>query len=339
MRLLVTGGAGFIGCNFVRYWLAKYPLDHLVVLDALTYAGRRSNLREVWTNPHFTFVKGNICNQDLVESLVKNVDTIVHFAAESHVDRSVMGPKAFVQSNVWGTFTLLEAVRKYKTRFHHVSTDEVFGALARDSRDKFNESTPYDPRSPYAASKAASDHLVRAYFHTYGLPVTISNCTNNYGPHHFPEKFIPLIITNLLEGKKIPVYGDGGQSRDWLYVDDHCQAIDLILKKGILGETYCVGGYIPGPRGEITNLELIHKILKLMNLDDDSIEYVKDRPGHDQKYAIDWSKIKKLGYEPQVNLDEGLERTIDWYKQHPTWWQRIKNQTFKKYYQRQYAQR
>lgn len=334
---MVTGGAGFIGSNFVKYWLDKYPKDSVVVLDALTYAGRRENLTSLKDNPNFSFVKGDICNSDLVESVMKNTDATVHFAAESHVDRSVSGPGEFVHTNVWGTFTLLEAARKYHTRFHHVSTDEVFGSLPRDSKDKFQENRPYDPRSPYSASKAGSDHLVRAYFHTYGLPVTITNCSNNYGPNHFPEKFIPLTITNLLEEKKVPIYGDGGQKRDWLYVTDHCRAIDLVLQKGVLGETYCVGGYIPGPSGEISNLELTKKILKLMNLGEEWIEYVKDRPGHDQKYAINWNKLKALGYEPQVSLDEGLAMTIDWYKQNTKWWKKIKEESFKDYYQKQYA--
>lgn len=324
MRLLVTGGAGFIGCNFVRYWFEKYPKDKIVVLDALTYAGRRENLAFAKNNPNFRFVKGNICNKKLVDDLVKEVDTIVHFAAESHVDRSVVGPGAFVKTNVWGTFTLLEAARANQTRFHHVSTDEVFGSLERNSKEKFSENTAYCPRSPYSASKAASDHLVRSYFHTYNLPVTITNCSNNYGPNHFPEKLIPLVITNLLEGKNVPVYGDGGQKRDWLYVTDHCRAIDLVLHKGVIGDTYCVGGYIPGPDGEITNLELVHKILQLMGLSKERIEYVKDRPGHDQKYAINWSKLKKLGYEPQMNLDDGLTQTINWYQQNQPWWRRLK---------------
>lgn len=336
---MVTGGAGFIGSNFVKYWLDKYPKDSVVVLDALTYAGRRENLASFKGNPNFSFVKGNICNADLVDSLTKSVDTVVHFAAESHVDRSVSGPGEFVHTNVWGTFTLLEAARKYHTRFHHVSTDEVFGSLPRDSKDKFQENTPYDPRSPYSASKAGSDHLVRAYFHTYGLPVTITNCSNNYGPNHFPEKFIPLTITNLLEGKKVPIYGDGGQKRDWLYVTDHCRAIDLVLQKGVLGETYCVGGYIPGPDGEISNLELTKKILKLMNLGEEWIEYVKDRPGHDQKYAINWDKLKNIGYEPEVSLDEGLAMAIAWYKQNTKWWKKIKGESFKDYYQKQYVTR
>lgn len=311
MRLLVTGGAGFIGCNFVKYWLGKYPGDEVVVLDALTYAGKMSNLKEVKGHPGFSFVRGNITKRKLVDRLVADVDMVVHFAAESHVDRSVTGPGTFVRTNVWGTYVLLEAARKYSRRFHHISTDEVFGSLPRDSKEKFNENTKYDPRSPYSASKASSDHLVRAYFHTYGLPVTISNCSNNYGPNHHPEKLIPLTITNLLSGKKVPVYGDGGQLRDWLYVTDHCRAIEMILKKGVIGETYLIGGM----EGEITNFELVKKIIHLMGKDEkESIEFVADRPGHDQKYAVDWTKIKtKLGWEPEVGLDDGLRRTIEWF--------------------------
>ena len=277
-RLLVTGGAGFIGSNFVRYWLKKYPKDRLVVLDALTYAGRKENLDGL-DKKRLETVKGNILNQKLVEKLTQAVDTVVHFAAESHVDRSILGPRAFVKTNIEGTFNLLEAARKYDRRFHQISTDEVFGSLSRGSKEKFSEETHYDPSSPYAASKAAADHLVRAWVTTYGLKATISNCSNNYGPYHHPEKLIPLFVTNLLEGKKVPVYGDGGQIRDWLYVEDHCRAIDLILEKGKLGETYLVGGLTH----EVTNLELTKILIKLLGKDEECLEIVKDRPGTEQK--------------------------------------------------------
>ena len=259
----------------------------------------------------------------MVNELTSDVDCIVHFAAESHVDRSIIDPAPFIKTNIEGTYALLEAALKNKVkRFHHISTDEVFGALPLNSKEKFNEKTPYNPRSPYSASKASSDHLVRAYQVTYNLPTTISNCSNNFGPYHFPEKLIPLAITNLLEDKKVPVYGDGLYVRDWLYVEDHCKAIDLILQKGKIGETYFIGGL----SDDVSNLEVIKKILKLMSKDESSIEYVKDRPGHDRRYAIDWSKInKELGWKPEHDFDEYLKLTIDWFKNNQAWWRRLKN--------------
>lgn len=315
MKLLITGGAGFIGSNFVHFVLNTHPDDEVVVLDVLTYAGNLENIKALENNPHFRFVKGDITDAVAVDMLVAECDAVVHLAAESHVDRSIQGPEAFVRTNVLGTFTLLEAARKYSKRFHHVSTDEVFGALTPDA-EPFAESTPYDPRSPYSASKAASDHLVRAYYHTYGLPVTISNCSNNYGPYHFPEKLIPLAITNLLEGKSVPVYGDGLQVRDWLYVEDHCRAIDLILRQGKIGETYCVGG-----NGEKENIWIVKKLLELLDLNEERIEYVKDRPGHDRRYAINFTKIKtELGWEPTVTLEDGLQKTVEWFEQNEAWW-------------------
>lgn len=334
MKLLVTGGAGFIGSNFVHYMLGKYPEYEVVTLDDLTYAGNLENLKAAESNPHHRFVKGSITDAALVDGLVAECDIVVHFAAESHVDRSIMDPGAFVVTNVHGTFVLLEAARKYNKRFHHVSTDEVFGALTPDTKP-FDESTPYDPRSPYSASKAASDHLVRAYFHTYDLPVTISNCSNNYGPYHFPEKLIPLAITNLLEGKSVPVYGDGLQVRDWLYVEDHCRAIDLIIHQGKLGETYCIGG-----NAETENIVLVKKLLELLGKDESSIEYVKDRPGHDRRYAINFSKIKtELGWEPSVTLEQGLAKTVEWFKQNESWWKNVKSGDYQKYYKEQYEKR
>lgn len=337
MKLLITGGAGFIGSNFIRFWLRKYPQDQIFNLDKLTYAGNLSSLRDVQSNPNYKFVKGDICNQRLVESLVDGVNTIVHFAAESHVDRSILGPKIFVKTNVMGTQVLLDAAVKSKIkRFHHVSTDEVFGALPDNSQEKFNENYPFRPNSPYAASKAAADCLVRAYWKTYNLPISISNCSNNYGPYQFPEKLIPLVITNLMEDKKIPVYGDGLQVRDWLYVEDHCRAIDLIIhEEKTIGETFCVGGLTK----DIPNIQVIKKIIKIMGKTEDCIEYVKDRPGHDRRYGVDWSKIKNvLGWEPQHDFDTWLEKTIKWYKNNTNWWKPLKEKQ-KKYFQKQYGKK
>jgi len=336
MNLLVTGGAGFIGSNFILYWLKKYPQDKILNLDKLTYAGNLENLKTVENNLNYAFVKGDICNLSLIDSLIKkyNIDTIVHFAAESHVDRSILDPAPFIKTNVEGTYVLLEAALKNKIkRFHHISTDEVFGALPLNSKEKFNEKTAYNPRSPYSASKAASDHLVRAYYVTYGLPITISNCSNNYGPYQFPEKLIPLAITNIIEGKKVPIYGDGLYVRDWLYVEDHCKALDLILHKGKVGETYFIGGLTE----DIPNIEVVRKILKIMGKDESYIEYVKDRPGHDRRYAIDWSKInRELSWKPEVDFDTGLEITVDWYLKNQDWWKKIKSGEYQKYYQKQY---
>jgi len=324
MKLLVTGGAGFIGSNFIFYWLKKYPNDKIVNLDKLTYAGNLENLKSVEKNPNYVFSQGDICDALFVNSLIRNhqVETIVHFAAESHVDRSILDPAPFIKTNIEGTYVLLEAALKNKVkRFHHISTDEVFGALKLNSKEKFNDNTPYNPHSPYSASKASSDHLVRAYHTTYDLPTTISNCSNNFGPFQFPEKLIPLAITNIIEGKKVPVYGDGLYVRDWLYVEDHCRAIDLILQKGKIGETYLVGGLSE----DISNIEIIKRILKIMGKDESQIEFVKDRPGHDRRYAIDWSRInQELGWQPEHNFDEYLKITVDWYKNNQEWWKKIK---------------
>jgi dTDP-glucose 4,6-dehydratase len=322
MKLLVTGGAGFIGANFVLYWLKKYPSDKVFNLDKLTYAGNLDSLKSVANNPNYSFVKGDINDRNLIDSIVKDIDVIVHFAAESHVDRSITDPAPFMQTNIVGTYTLLEsALKNGKKRFHHISTDEVFGALPLNTTEKFNDQTKYDPRSPYSASKAASDHLVRAYYTTYGLPITISNCSNNFGPLQFPEKLVALTITNVIEGKKVPVYGDGLHVRDWLYVEDHCRAIDAILQKGRVGETYLVGGQTE----DIPNIEVVKKVLKLMGKDGSLIEYVQDRPGHDRRYAIDWSKInRELGWKPEHNFDEALKLTIDWYLKNQDWWKKIK---------------
>lgn len=323
MKLLVTGGAGFIGSNFILYWLKKYPQDTIINLDKLTYAGNLENLRSVEKNPHYHFVKGDISNPILVNDLIKKVDIIVHFAAESHVDRSIKEPAPFINTNIVGTYVLLEAALKNgKKRFHHISTDEVFGALSLKTKEKFNEETPYRPRSPYSASKAASDHLVYAYYYTYNLPITISNCSNNFGPFQYPEKLIPLAITNILEGKKVPIYGDGNYVRDWLYVEDHCRAIDLIIHKGKIGEKYLIGGLTK----DVTNIELVKLILNLMNKKEkEYLEFVDDRPGHDRRYSINWSKIKKeLGWRPQYSFLQALKLTIDWYKNNYQWWRKLK---------------
>ncbi len=334
-RILVTGGAGFIGSNFILYWMKNHPEDQIVNFDKLTYAGNLENLKDVEKNPNYSFVHADICDASLVNSAMQGVDIVVHFAAESHVDRSIMEPASFVMTNVIGTQVLLDAaVKNNVQKFHHVSTDEVFGQLELESNTKFDENTKYDPRSPYSASKAGSDHLVRAYYHTFGLPITITNCGNNYGPYHFPEKLIPLAITNLIEGKKVPVYGDGLYVRDWVYVEDHCRAIDLVLAKGKVGETYCVGGMAEG----VNNLEVAKKILSLLGKNEDMIEFVKDRPGHDRRYAIDWSKIKnELGWEPEHSFDQWLEETVKWYQSNEQWWKKVKSGEYQKYYERQYS--
>jgi dTDP-glucose 4,6-dehydratase len=348
-KLLVTGGAGFIGANFVHYWIQQHPDDVVVVLDALTYAGNRENLAPVSSAANFHFVHGDICDCELVEKLLReySLDTIVHFAAESHVDRSITGPDAFIETNIIGTHSLLKAARKVwlqgaapiEHRFHHVSTDEVYGELNFDD-PAFTEDTPYAPNSPYSASKAASDHLVRAYHHTYGLNVTTSNCSNNYGAYHYPEKLIPLMITNLLTGKDIPVYGKGENIRDWLHVDDHARGIELILDGGQLGETYNIGGH-----NELTNMQVVEAVCleidnqfasrpelasnyPLSNIDAnhsamDRIRYVSDRAGHDLRYAIDPQKIEAIGYSAKTSVQDGMKQTISWYLDNPAWWTAI----------------
>ncbi|MDR3583439.1 MAG: dTDP-glucose 4,6-dehydratase [Candidatus Pacebacteria bacterium] len=337
MKILVTGGAGFIGSNFIHYMFEKYSNYQIVNLDKLTYAGNLENLKDVEENPNYKFVRGDIADPELVNNLIEEEkpDAIVNFAAESHVDRSILEPDAFINTNVVGTHNLLKAAfGNGKIRFHHVSTDEVFGSLGPND-PAFNESTPYDPHSPYSASKAASDHLVRAYFHTFNLPVTISNCSNNYGPYMFPEKLFPLFITNLIEGKKVPLYGDGRNVRDWLHVRDHCRAIALIIHKGKIGETYCVGGAC-----EKTNKEITYKILELMGKGEEMIEKVADRLGHDRRYAIDFRKIKiELGWEPETIFEDGLKNMIEWYKNNEIWWRKIKSGEYQEYYEKNYARR
>ena len=339
-NVLVTGGAGFIGSNFVRYLLEADPQVQIINLDALTYAGSLENLKDLPNADHHTFVQGDICNRDFVRDLLRQyqIDTIIHFAAETHVDRSILGPEPFIQTNVIGTFTLLEAARQYwqvenvlpldQVRFHHVSTDEVYGTLAPDD-PAFSETTPYAPNSPYAASKASSDHLVRSYNHTYQLPVTISNCSNNYGPRQFPEKLIPLVILNALTGKHLPVYGDGQQIRDWLFVTDHCEAIHKIVVDGKPGETYNIGG-----NNQPANLTIIETICDL--LDElqplaephrSLIKFVTDRPGHDRRYAMNISKIERdLGWKPRHSLTDGLLATVQWILANPEWVSAIQKQ-------------
>ncbi len=355
-NLLVTGGAGFIGSNFIRYVQTHEPRVHITNLDLLTYAGHLANLKNLPLPDKHEFIKGDIRDQELVESLLreKEIDTVVHFAAESHVDRSILGPAAFVQTNILGTFSLLEAARKVwlqenqrnaeQVRFHHISTDEVYGALGPGD-PAFEESTPYAPNSPYAASKASSDHLVRSYAHSFGLPVTISNCSNNYGPYQFPEKLIPLMITNALNGKPLPIYGDGQQIRDWLYVEEHCEAIWKILKEGQVGESYHIGG-----SNQPANIEIVRTICALLDEADvpspvkpyaQLIEYVQDRPGHDWRYAMNIKKIRtKLGWFPKHNLESGLRKTIEWYLKNSNWLKAIqKRQDYKNWIDDNYQKR
>lgn len=338
MKLLVTGGAGFIGSNFIRYWLSEHPGDFITNLDKLTYAGNLENLKDLEGNSHYQFIKGDIADPDDVRVAMSGVEVIVHFAAESHVDRSILGPAIFVKTNVVGTQVLLDAaIEQNAKRFHHVSTDEVFGELTLGNKEKFTLESPYAPRSPYSASKAGSDHLVRSYYHTFGLPITMTNCSNNFGPYHFPEKFIPLAITNLLEGKKVPIYGDGKHVRDWLYVEDHCRAIDLVLEKGKIGSTYLIGGMTT----DISNLEIAHMICDLMGKDQNrSIEFVADRKGHDRRYAVDWSQTKReLGWEPAHDFKIWLKKTVEWYTNNKLWWQHVKSGAYQEYYEQQYKNR
>ncbi len=355
-RILVTGGAGFIGSNFIRYVLGNYPEIDIVNLDLLTYAGSLENLKDLPSQDNYHFIQGDILDQELVQKILREreINGIVHFAAESHVDRSILGPKAFVQTNIMGTFSLLEAARKVwldekklgddDVRFHHISTDEVYGTLAPDD-PAFEENTPYAPNSPYAASKASSDHLVRSYTHTYGLPTTLTNCTNNYGPYQFPEKLIPLMILNALDGKDLPIYGDGQQIRDWLYVEDHCEAIWKVLQNGKVGESYCIGG-----NNQPANLEIIDTICEILDELKPNIEgkpyasqktFVTDRPGHDRRYAMKIDKIKnELGWQPKHNLKDGLLKTLHWYLAQEDWIDAIhKEKDYQSWVDKNYSKR
>lgn len=318
MKILVTGGAGFIGSNFIHYWLSNHPMDQVINFDKLTYAGNLENLKDLKGNPHYIFIKGDITNQEEVDNVMAGIDLVVNFAAESHVDRSIVDPLLFIKTNVLGTGVLLNSALKYKVkRFHHISTDEVYGHLNKND-PPFNEETKYAPRTPYAASKASSDHLARAYFETYGLPVTLTNCANNFGPYQDPEKLIPRFITNLIEGKKVPLMGKGENIRSWTYVEDHNIGLDLVLQNGEIGQTYLIGGE------EKTNLEVTKLILKLLGKDESMIDYVPERLGHDFRYALDSSKIAKLGWKPKHTLEQALKDTVKWYQEHTDWWKPLK---------------
>ncbi|WGH76975.1 dTDP-glucose 4,6-dehydratase [Tenacibaculum tangerinum] len=344
--ILITGGAGFIGSHVVRLFVNTYPEYHIVNLDALTYAGNLENLKDIEGRPNYTFVKGDVCDEDLVKKLFTKYifDGVIHLAAESHVDRSITNPLSFVRTNVYGTLNLLEAAKNSWNgnfegkRFYHISTDEVYGSLGDDGF--FTEQTPYNPKSPYSASKASSDHFVRAYHNTYGLPIVISNCSNNYGSHQFPEKLIPLFINNICKNKPLPVYGKGENVRDWLYVEDHARAIDRIFHQGKLGETYNIGGF-----NEWKNIDLIHLLIKTVDkqlgreegTSEKLITYIKDRAGHDYRYAIDASKLKmQLGWEPSLQFEEGIKKTVQWYLTNEDWVHNVTSGDYQKYYQQLY---
>jgi dTDP-glucose 4,6-dehydratase len=338
MKILVTGCCGFIGSNFIRYFLKSYPNDALINVDKLTYAGNLENLSDLSQSPRYYFIRGDITDAPRMEELInKGVDAIINFAAESHVDRSIEDPSAFMKTNVFGTFVLLEAVRKVFSkqhiRFVHISTDEVYGSLGETGA--FTEETPLAPNSPYSASKSAADMLVRAYHRTYGLPTVITRCSNNFGPHQFPEKLIPLMISNAIEDKELPIYGDGMHVRDWIYVEDHCRALDVVLHHGREGEVYNIGG-----RSERANLVVAQTILDRLGKPHSLIRFVTDRPGHDRRYAIDFSKIEReLGWKPSISFEEGISRTVEWYLTHREWWKKIKTREYLDYYKRMYGQR
>jgi len=340
MKILVTGGLGFIGSNFIRYILKKYPVSpaggpnyKVINLDKMTYAGNPENLYDIEDDTRYKFVKGDVCDKELVNDLVsrEKPDAVINFAAETHVDRSILEPDAFIKTDIFGTHTLLEAVKNYGIKkYVQISTDEVYGSI---EKGLFTEQSDLKPNSPYSASKAGADLLVRAYFKTYNLPILITRSSNNYGPCQYPEKLIPLFITNLIEGKKVPLYGDGLNIRDWLYVLDNCSGIDTVLHKGEIGEVYNIGG-----DNEKTNKEITDIILREFNKDETWIEYIKDRPGHDRRYALDSTKLKRLGWEPEYNFEQAIKETIDWYKNNQDWWKKIKSGEYLEYYKKQYAQ-
>jgi dTDP-glucose 4,6-dehydratase len=335
MRLLVTGGAGFIGSNFIRIFLAEHPESEILNFDKLTYAGNLRNLADIESQPNYRFVRGDICDAKAVnDALEDSIDAILHFAAESHVDRSIAGAQEFIRTNIEGTWVLLEAARKRKiARFVHVSTDEVYGSMA--PKLSANEDSSLAPNSPYAASKAASDLLVRSYIHTHQFPAIVTRCSNNYGPYQFPEKLIPLMISNALEGKKLPVYGDGLNERDWIFVEDHCRALDAILHKGKIGETYNIASGKTVP-----NIGIVRSLLRLLDKPEGLIEFVQDRPGHDRRYALDDAKIRKeLGWAPQVDLDSGLRHTVEWYRTHMDWVHEATSGEYQSYYEKFYVNR
>jgi len=335
-NVLVTGGAGFIGSNFVQYFLRMHPGTRLVNFDTLTYAGNLENLEDIAANPHYVFVKGDICSRPDVEEAFRTylIDTVIHFAAESHVDRSILGSTVFMQTNVVGTQVLLDVTKGFGVeRFLHVSTDEVYGSLG--STGKFVETTPLHPNSPYAASKASSDLVALAFLHTHGVPVLVTRCSNNYGPYQFPEKLIPLMIANALNNKPLPVYGDGLNVRDWLYVEDHCAAIDVVLQKGKVGEVYNIGG-----NNEWKNIDIVKLVLKKLGKPESLITFVRDRLGHDRRYAIDATRIKKeLGWEPAHDFESGISETVQWYLSHEPWWRRILSGQYQEYYKKMYEER
>lgn len=334
MKLLVTGGAGFMGSNFIHYILKKYPDYEIINLDKLTYAGNLKNLSDIENDSRYSFVKGDIADPRIVDELVSKVDAVVNYAAETHVDRSILEPREFAQTDVIGTLTILNAIRAQgnKIKLIQISTDEVFGSI---ETGKFKEDSPFEPNSPYAASKAGGDLMCRAFWVTYETPVVVTHSCNFYGPFHYPEKLIPLAITNLLEGKKVPVYGDGRQIREWIFTEDHCSAVDTILHKGGLGEVYNIG-----TERELENLETIRTILGVLGLGDDYIEFVKDRPGHDRRYSLDTSKLRnELGWEPKVSFEEGIKTTVDWFRNNQDWWKEIKSGEYQKYYEKQYGRK
>ncbi|MFB1097907.1 dTDP-glucose 4,6-dehydratase [Terribacillus sp. JSM ZJ617] len=335
MKILVTGGAGFIGGNFVKYMVNKYPEYHIFNLDTLTYAGDLTKHRDVEERENYSFIKADIADREIINEFFnkEKFDYVVHFAAESHVDRSITEPEIFIKTNVLGTQVLLDAAKSINIKkFVHVSTDEVYGELDFDPETFFTEDTPLQPNSPYSASKASSDMIVRAYYETYNMPINITRCSNNYGPYHFPEKLIPLTISRVLNDERVPVYGDGKNIRDWLHVEDHCSAIDLVMHAGDLGEVYNVGGH-----NEKTNLEVVKTIISALDKSEDLIEFVEDRLGHDKRYAIDPTKLEKLGWRPTYNFETGIKQTIDWYLANKAWWENIVNGDYKNYFEEQYT--